>query len=312
MVLGLLCVGLAALGAFLPMLPTTPFLLLALWFFTRCSPRMRHWLLTNRLFGRYLDDYRSGRGIPLKAKAAVLTLLWGTMLYAIIWIAGTWWLRALLLGIATAVTVHVVRLRTRKKQHTMQRRIVVISPTCEEIAPFMRSGFSVPGIEMEVVVGGVGMAETAATTASVLTAWQPSLVILAGIAGRYPSSPLEVGDVALVTRERVADLGSMHRTGFRPYAQTDYQCTLAESFADFVHATSFTVSTAALPEVNTGADLENMEGAAFFALCLRCGVEFLELRAVSNTVSDSRLDWDIPLATANLASELERLISAYR
>jgi len=58
----------------------------------------------------------------------------------------------------------------------------------------------------------------------------------------------------------------------------------------------------------TPAQLENMEGAAFFAICLAHGVPFLELRAISNTVGDPHATWDIPRATRNLASALDDLL----
>lgn len=109
---GTVCVALGVLGVFLPVLPTTPFLLLAAVCYARGSERCHRWLLTNRLFGRYIRDYREGRGVTLRHKVAALALLWLTIGYAAGWVVRTWWGKLLLLGVAVAVTVHLVRMKT--------------------------------------------------------------------------------------------------------------------------------------------------------------------------------------------------------
>jgi uncharacterized membrane protein YbaN (DUF454 family) len=109
---GVLSVALGMLGILLPLLPTTPFLLLAAACFLRSSPRLYAWLLNHRWFGRYIRHYREHRAIPLRAKVIVLALLWATIGYAAIAVANAWWLRALLVGIAVAVSAHVLRLKT--------------------------------------------------------------------------------------------------------------------------------------------------------------------------------------------------------
>lgn len=109
---GLTCVALGVLGIFVPLMPTTPFLLLAAFFFSKSSPRFLHWLLHNRWFGPYIRNYREGRGMPLRAKIVTLGLMWVTMsvtAYFLPW----WWARGLLLAVAVGVTVYVgFRLRT--------------------------------------------------------------------------------------------------------------------------------------------------------------------------------------------------------
>lgn len=81
-VAGALAVLLGILGLFLPLLPTTPFLLLASWCFARGSSRLHRWLLSHRVFGEYLRNFEAGRGIPLKAKILATTMLWGSLLLA--------------------------------------------------------------------------------------------------------------------------------------------------------------------------------------------------------------------------------------
>ena len=111
---GTLCVALAVLGLFLPMLPTTPFLLLAAVCYARSSERFYHWLVTNRWFGAYIRNYREGRGIPLWHKVLAISLLWLTIGYAAWFVAQLWWVRGILLGVAVAVTIHLLKTKTVK------------------------------------------------------------------------------------------------------------------------------------------------------------------------------------------------------
>jgi len=74
--LGLLLVGLAVLGIFLPVLPTTPLLLLALACFAKSSKKLHDWLLTNKTFGPFIKDWNETRSMPRKAKIiAIITIL---------------------------------------------------------------------------------------------------------------------------------------------------------------------------------------------------------------------------------------------
>jgi uncharacterized membrane protein YbaN (DUF454 family) len=74
-VLGLLFVGLALLGAILPLLPTTPFLLLASFFFIRSSPRLNAWLLRSPLFGPFLRDWYRHRAVRLRVKVTACIVI---------------------------------------------------------------------------------------------------------------------------------------------------------------------------------------------------------------------------------------------
>jgi uncharacterized membrane protein YbaN (DUF454 family) len=111
-VLGFVAVGLAVVGIFVPILPTTPFLLLAAFFFARSSPRFYVWLHTNRWFGAYLANYRAGRGLPRREKLLTLAALWIAILLSVTFVLSIWWPRAILLLIAAAVTVHLLRIPT--------------------------------------------------------------------------------------------------------------------------------------------------------------------------------------------------------
>lgn len=76
LVLGWACVVLAAAGVVLPLMPTVPFLLVAAACFGKASPRAARWLITNRLFGRYLREYQEGRRASRGTKAVSLVTLW--------------------------------------------------------------------------------------------------------------------------------------------------------------------------------------------------------------------------------------------
>ena len=73
--LGIACVGLAILGVFLPLLPTTPFLLLALACFSRSSEKMHEWILTHKLFGPHIRLWHEERSMPLKSKVYAISTI---------------------------------------------------------------------------------------------------------------------------------------------------------------------------------------------------------------------------------------------
>ena len=81
--LGFLSLALGLAGIFLPVLPTTPFLLLSAALFFRSSPSAYQWLMNHRLLGPYIRDFRESRAIPLRAKIIALSLLWLTSLHCI-------------------------------------------------------------------------------------------------------------------------------------------------------------------------------------------------------------------------------------
>lgn len=113
---GLLFVGLGLIGVLVPMLPTTPFLLLAAACFARSSDKMHRWLLENRLFGEYIRRYRAGEGLPLASKLIAISLLWATLGPSVFLVmpAHLWWARGIMLAIGAGVTIHLLRIRTRR------------------------------------------------------------------------------------------------------------------------------------------------------------------------------------------------------
>lgn len=110
---GSLFLLLGLIGVFLPVLPTTPLLLLTAACYARGSQRFYHWLLYNRLCGAYIRDYLEGRGIPLRTKIWSLTLLWASIGYAV-YRVDVLPMRLALPVIAIAVSVHVLQKPTRR------------------------------------------------------------------------------------------------------------------------------------------------------------------------------------------------------
>ena len=106
---------LGILGIFLPLLPTTPFLLLASACYVRGSERMHQWLLQQPQLGPYIRNFEAGRGIPLRAKISALILMWGSLALSM-WIVPLAWVRLLLLLPGIGVTIYLCRLPTLAPQ----------------------------------------------------------------------------------------------------------------------------------------------------------------------------------------------------
>lgn len=115
LVAGSLALALGLVGVAVPLLPTTPFLILAAFCYARGSLRCYRWLVSNRLFGRYLNDYLCGRGVPWRVKTATLVLLWTVIICSVVFAVDHWWSRGLLLFIAVAVSAHVILLKGRRR-----------------------------------------------------------------------------------------------------------------------------------------------------------------------------------------------------
>jgi len=108
---GTVALLLGILGIFLPVLPTTPFLLLASACYMRGSETMHRWLMNQRHLGPYLRNFQSGRGIPLRAKIAALAVMWTSITFSM-WIVPFFWARVLLPIPGIFVTIYLYRMRT--------------------------------------------------------------------------------------------------------------------------------------------------------------------------------------------------------
>jgi futalosine hydrolase len=181
------------------------------------------------------------------------------------------------------------------------------------------------------IVTGVGIANAAAATTSMIHLYSPDLLVTTGCAGAYPGSGLAIGDLALATTEVFADEGVADPEGWhsleymkiplldRHGARVFNEVTLSPQAADHAMRTArqgaitlhrgtfLTVSTCSGTRsrgkelsARFGGICENMEGAAVALVAARFGIDCLEVRGISNQVEDRDLSrWDIPLAVTN-------------
>lgn len=111
---GSLALVLGAIGIIVPILPTTPFLLLSAACYAKSSHRFYNWLLNNRLFGLYIKNYREGNGVPVRIKIFTISLLWVTIILSIIYASENNFVRLILLLIAISVSIHIILIKPRK------------------------------------------------------------------------------------------------------------------------------------------------------------------------------------------------------
>ncbi|MRG87501.1 YbaN family protein [Salinibacillus xinjiangensis] len=112
---GTISLSLGVVGIVLPLIPTTPLLLLSAACFVRSSDRLYQWLIHNKWFGRYIQDYRDGKGIPLKAKVMGVSVLWLSIGYTTLFVVPLVLVKVLLVLIASYFTWFILHIKTRVK-----------------------------------------------------------------------------------------------------------------------------------------------------------------------------------------------------
>jgi uncharacterized membrane protein YbaN (DUF454 family) len=110
---GFISLILGIIGIVIPILPTTPFLLLASAAFAKSSKKFDRWLLNNKILGAYIKNYREGKGLPIKIKVLTLSLLWITILISMLFLLDLIWVLIILLCIAIAVSLHIILIRPK-------------------------------------------------------------------------------------------------------------------------------------------------------------------------------------------------------
>ncbi len=195
-------------------------------------------------------------------------------------------------------------------------KIVVVFPTVDEKRYFQRD---------DVIVEhcGVGLIASAYNTLKIIDKHKPDIIIMAGIAGVYDTSPFKIGDKLLVRTERISDMGFFFEDGFKDFSQMKLDMSFDSNIVldtpyhssklPFEWAVSNSMNCSMAPFIShQGVDIENMEGSAFFWVCLKEGVRFYELRTVSNVVDLGREDWDFETSIRNLAEGLNTLIDTLK
>lgn len=114
LVSGVILVAIGVIGIFLPVLPTTIFLILASACFVKGSPKANEWLRNHKILGMYLKNYQDGTGLTLKAKVINIFLLWSMILISAFLFTEEIYIRLILIAIAIGVTIHLVMVKTKR------------------------------------------------------------------------------------------------------------------------------------------------------------------------------------------------------
>ena len=110
---GSLSLALGIIGIFLPLVPTTPLLLLAATCYFHGSGSLYRWLMNHPKLGPYIRSFREDKSIPLRAKIVSVTMVWLTLLYCAFFVAEYLWLRLLFIALAVGITWHILSYKTR-------------------------------------------------------------------------------------------------------------------------------------------------------------------------------------------------------
>ncbi|WP_018930827.1 YbaN family protein [Gracilibacillus lacisalsi] len=113
---GSLSLIMGLIGIIVPLLPTTPLVLLAGFCYGKSSPRLYNWLMTNPYFGHYIADYKSGKGVPLRIKVFAVTVVWTSVLFTLTMIP-LLLVKVFMVGIAIFVTLFIFTSPLLKVKH---------------------------------------------------------------------------------------------------------------------------------------------------------------------------------------------------
>ncbi len=111
---GFLLVAIGVIGIFLPLLPTTIFLILASICFLKSSPKANDWLRNHKVLGGYIDNYQNKTGLTQNSKIANIITLWTSISLSAFLLTNELYIRIILLAIAIGVTIHLLMIKTKQ------------------------------------------------------------------------------------------------------------------------------------------------------------------------------------------------------
>ena len=111
---GFILVAIGVVGIFLPLLPTTIFLILASVCFLKSSRKANEWLRNHKVLGGYIDNYQNKTGLTRNAKIANIITLWTSISLSAFLLTEEFYIRLILLFIATGVTIHLLMIKTKQ------------------------------------------------------------------------------------------------------------------------------------------------------------------------------------------------------
>lgn len=114
-ILGTISLILGVIGIFLPLLPTTPFLLLTAYLYFKSSPKAYNWLISQKYLGPYIINFREKKIIPVRAKVFSISLMWACIIYCVIFVVEKLWMRILLIAIVVGVTIHILSFKSKEE-----------------------------------------------------------------------------------------------------------------------------------------------------------------------------------------------------
>lgn len=113
---GIISLAAGLVGVFLPVIPTTPFILLSAWCFFRSSERLFQWVVSNETLGPTIQNYHEGKGIPKNTKIRAVGMMWLTITLSVYFFISNTYLIAFLYIIAIGVSIYLYKLPTVKEQ----------------------------------------------------------------------------------------------------------------------------------------------------------------------------------------------------
>lgn len=114
-IVGTIALVIGAIGLFLPVIPTTPLVILAAACYYRGSERLHAWILRSRWFGETIKNYQAGRGLTRDTKVRAIILMWTTIIISAWFFVSNHFVRVAMIGVAMGVTVYLVRLPTLER-----------------------------------------------------------------------------------------------------------------------------------------------------------------------------------------------------